>query len=565
MKKLLLATAMTAALFSVEASAAYSLTAIPLTATGQVDFSTAGVGSATVVPANQILYVAGASAVADFLEAAITNFTAPSSTTYKYYTAKNDILTYVFTATTGSTLTAGRTYVVHYRHRDGSMMAPLLAAQKNPNVAPASTKANSSPVLFNDIAGFAKNTAGYTCGAPAASKNPVVTITTCTALTLPETLAAAPATATGTATTSSTLGIADVDATQFASPLNGQNAVNTLAAAAPKMGSTAIAAEVFGVAVTTALRDAMQRAEILSGALPSTCTAGDETEACSPGFTTEQITSIFAQGRFNDWTKLGYASGVNIVTANPGKVPANTAVHICSRTAGSGTLATAQLVFENAPCVKENEAIQAATSKVMAPLNISVFGVEGSAGSAKAYHSNTGSGDVDTCFKALANEAGTTALTPYATGASTADFRWAVGVLNANRNNTGSKGPYRFVKLDGYSPSNVNTANGKYRLWSEVSVITSTPATKLSVTAEAFVKAMSTPANIKLTGVNVTTKAGYETGVMATAVNMTDTVYNPALPVMPFTHANLAKTAGSVNHCRSGAIQAGNALLPGLN
>ena len=564
MKKLLLATAMTAALFSVEASAAYSLTAIPLTTTGQVDFSTAGVGSATVVPANQILYVAGASAVADFLEASITNFSAPSSTAYKYYTAKNDILTYVFTATTGSALTAGRTYVVHYRHRDGSMMAPLLAAQKNPSVAPGSTTVKS-PVLFNDIAGFAKNTAGYTCGAPAASKTATVTITTCTALTLPEVLATAPATATGAATVSSTLGIADVDAAQFASPLNGQNAANTLATSAPKMGSTAIAAEVFGVAVTTALRDAMQRAEILSGKLPVTCTAGDETEACMPGFTTEQMTSIYAQGRFNDWTKLGYASGVNLVTANPGKVPANTAVHICSRTAGSGTLATANLVFENAPCVTVNEAIQAATSKVMAPLNTSVYGVEGSAGSLKAYHSNTASGDVDTCLKTLANETGTTALTPYATGASTADFRWAVGVVNAGRNNDGKKGPYRFVKIDGYSPSNVNTANGKYRLWSEVSVITATPATKLSITAEAFVKAMSTPATIKATGVNVTTKAGYETGYMATAANMTDTVYNPALPVMPFTHANLTKAAGSVNHCRSGAIQTGNNLLPGLN
>ena len=587
MKKLLLVTAITAALFSVEASAVVSATAIPLAA-GKVDFSTAtGIQNATAVPVKQILYVAGSSAAAGFLEAAVTNLAKDSSTVYKYYsTATKDILTYVLTAKSGVTgLTADHTYVIHYRNRDGSLMAALLAGSKSgaADKAPGSTVAASSPVKFNSVPGFVTNNSTYTCGAPAASLTAGVTITSCAGTT--EVLATAPATAIvggANATTSSTLGLSDVDAGQFASPLNGANAANQLGALAPVMGSNAIAAQVFGVAVTTGLRNAMQRAEILSGAIKyatdgtTLCTAGNEDEACMPSFTSEQISSIFATGRFNDWTNLGYAAGVNLVTANTGFLPSNKAVHICSRTAGSGTLATVNTIFENAPCSAVAEPVQTATSAVLAPLatnvaNVNVLtglqtvsGTEVLGATTKAYHANVGSGDVDTCLTTLANTAGAASMAPYATATSTADFRWAVGILNANRNNTGSKA-YRFVKIDGYAPSNVNAANGKYRFWSELSYLTPATTSVLSDTAKALVTEMSKPETIKASGVNVATMNGFVTGYMATAANMTDTVYNLSLPVMPFTHADKAATLGSVNHCRAAAIQSGNKLLPGLN
>jgi len=586
MKKLLLVTAITAALFSVEASAVVSATAIPLAA-GKVDFSTAtGIQNATAVPVKQILYVAGSSAAAGFLEAAVTNLAKDSSTVYKYYsTATKDILTYVLTAKSGVTgLTADHTYVIHYRNRDGSLMAALLAASKSgaADKAPGSTVVASSPVKFNSVAGFVTNAA--TCVAAVNSKTTGVTITACS--TTAEVLATAPATAIvggANLTTSSTLGLSDVDAGQFASPLNGANAANQLGALAPVMGSNAIAAQVFGVAVTTGLRDAMQRAEILSGAIKyrtdgtTLCTAGNEDEACMPSFTSEQISSIFASGRFNDWTNLGYAAGVNLVTANAGFLPSNKAVHICSRTAGSGTLATVNTIFENAPCSAVAEPVQTATSAVMAPLatnvanvNVatgiqSVSGTEVLGATTKAYHANVGSGDVDTCLTTLGNTTGAASLAPYATATSTADFRWAVGILNANRNNTGSNGPYRFVKIDGYAPSNVNAANGKYRFWSELSYLTPATTSVLSDTAKALVTEMSKPETIKASGVNVTTMNGFVTGYMATAANMTDTVYNPLIPVMPFTHANKLAAVGSVNHCRAATIQTGTKLLPGLN
>jgi len=391
-----------------------------------------------------------------------------------------------------------------------------------------------------------------------------------------------------------------VDAAQFASPLNGSNAVNLLAD--PKKGavtlaSTAIAAQVFGVAVNTKLRDAMQRAEIASAALPSSCTVGDETEACMPNLTSEQITSIFAGGRFNDWTNLSYASGVNLVTANSGHVPGNTAVHICSRTAGSGTLATLQSKFENAPCSSANEANQMATSTTVVPAQTNVLGIEGSAGSAKAYHANVGSGDVDKCLISLDNS--TTTASVYdgtATGAtieatSTAkygvamsvtpaavanDFRWAVGILNANRNNDGKKGPYRFVKIDGYAPSLANTANGKYKFWSELSYISKTVAAATPVNAlpAQLIAKMQDPSVIGSAAakVNLDMKYGTSTtafksgyfGVAGSALTTT-TAYDDTRPVMPFTHANKDNAIGSVNHCRAPAILKGTVYLPGLN
>ena len=351
------------------------------------------------------------------------------------------------------------------------------------------------------------------------------------------------------------------------------------------MGSTAFAAQVFGIGVNLKLRNAMQNAQIASGTLPASC-AGLDTEECMPGFTTAQITSIFAAGRFNDWTNLSYGTG-NLVSANPGKTPKNTAVHICSRTAGSGTLATFQTVFENAPC-SVNEAIQAAVSTTVIPLQSSVLGVEAANATSKVYHAIESSGDVENCLASLDGYdvakkaasttgivgngnfgAGTTQPLVLSPATSEGDFRWAVGLFGAT-SNTANALPYRFVKIDGYAPSLINTANGKYKFWSELSYITPTPTTKLSLTAQAFVNGMSRPDIIvkgNPTKASWSTTAASASGNMATAAKAITgaTAFNPLLPVMPFTHSNGANSVGSVNHCRAPAILSGKVTLPGLN
>ena len=583
MKKLLLMTAITAAIFAVDASA--SLTELPTIANSsplKVDFSTStGVQNVANVPLPNNLYVAGSSAARGFLERTFEAYAKPGSVIYKYQNtgASASIFTYVFTA--GDTAVANglvkdQTYVIHYRTRDGSITAPLISSFPTPDKAVG--------VTFNSLEDFAANAANYTCGSAAALTATAPLMVTCKGTT-PEKLVVAPANATGAAGRPSVLALSDVDAAQFVSSLNGANVANGLAKKALTMGSSPIAAQIFGIGVNLKLRNAMQNAQIASGTLPASC-AGLDTEECMPGLTTAQITSIFASGRFNDWTNLSYGTG-NLVSANPGKTPKNTAVHICSRTAGSGTLATFQTVFENAPC-SVNEAIQAAVSTTVIPLQSSVLGVEKPNATSKVYHAIESSGDVENCMASLDGYdvakkaasttgivgngnfgAGTTQPLVLSPATSGEDFRWAVGLFPAT-NNTTNSWPYRFVKIDGYAPSLINTANGKYKFWSELSYITPTPTTKLSLTAQAFVNGMSRPdiiAKGNPTKASWSTTAASASGNMATAAKAITgaTAFNPLLPVMPFTHSNGANSVGSVNHCRAPAILNGNVMLPGLN
>jgi len=353
-----------------------------------------------------------------------------------------------------------------------------------------------------------------------------------------------------------------------------------------KMKSTAIAAQVFGVVVNLKLRDALQVAQIAAGTLPAGCataggtltspTAGTkESEACMPNFTTAQLSSLFAQGRMNDWTNL--ASGAdNLVTANSGSLPGNTAVHLCSRAAGSGTLATFNTVFENAPCAGSDvkTGAQLVTEAIQADVDtVNHSTAEGATGSAKAYHSTVGSGDLENCLATMDGyDSAVISGSKYVNGMTTegnftlptlsgaATFRWAVGILNADRN-TSNALPYRYVKVDGYAPSLVNAANGKYKYWSELALLQG--ATAPTTLTTALITALSAPEVIAKS--KATNPAGFVTGYMAEASKMTGKVFNIARPVMPFTHTDGANTAGSLNHCRAPAILSGDKLLPGLN
>jgi len=379
--------------------------------------------------------------------------------------------------------------------------------------------------------------------------------------------------------TAPAVNLADVDAVQFASALNGATTANGLATLAKVIPSSAIAGQVFGVAVNLKLRNAMQKAMIASGALPNTCTVGNETEACMANFTAADMAALFGQGRLTSWKNLrfGGAAGQNLVDAQvAADQPGNSDVHMCSRTAGSGTLATAQLVFENAPC-NISDAIQS-------PAALTIVSETGLAGSMKAYHATTGSGELENCLSTMDgyNQANSTSgatmvangtFTPLPTFVGTANFRWAVGILNTDRNATNAL-PYRFTKIEGFSPSNKNVAEGKYKFWSELSVVGVFPTAALNPLGTALVTLMTNPVTIAAS--NITSTNFGNTGYLATAAKATfDTVIAPGTlinaafdilrPVNPFTHANNLNTAGSVNHCRVANVLGGAIALPGLN
>ena len=354
--------------------------------------------------------------------------------------------------------------------------------------------------------------------------------------------------------------MADVDAAQFESPLNlGVAAASTLT-------STSIATQTFGFAVTLHLRNALQKAAIAAGTLDATIcttarTAGTtgvaddlEDEVCMPSLTTEQLSSIWADNRLADWGQLKYgntSSAQNIWSnADAADKPSARNIHLCSRTAGSGSLAITNVVFENAPCTGANEAIQASTTK---------NNITAESGTNKAYHSMNAQGDVESCLQGL--DAGTTSGN--FTGANTpTSFRWAIGILNSEKNNTLSKN-YRFIKIDGYSPAAHNVAEGKYKFWSELSTIGTVASDDLTVDLLANVQnatqisTLNLPnANFGITGyLGIANNATY-LPTSNTAINgLLNAGFDASRPVNPYTHD--VANGGNGNHCRVATIPAG--------
>ncbi len=534
MKKLVLAAAVSAAMFAGQTYAVpASVKVVPLIS-GAVDFSTATGIYASGNTVNEV-WISGSSAATPFLEKAVINDAI--GTVYKYQDSGKKAFTYV----SESSLVPGTFNVVHKRDSGGSITA-IKSAQG------ILTQYNDTSAIAGGLAAISA-----TCGPVAASG--VATCITVSTITLTDHAANA--------------NFSDVDATQFQSALNGG------VANASTVSNTAVAAQTFGFAVNLKLRNAMQVAMIASGTLPG-CAAGSETEACMPNLTSEQLSSIFASGRVTDWgnIRFGGATGQNLFTAQATlDRPANRDIHICSRTAGSGTLATTNIKFENAPCFAGNEAIQAATTQTIT----SETGTTN--GALKAYHSMSGSGDLENCLVGLNSGAATSTFNTYpgtvGTG-SPVNFRWAIGILGTERNAANTL-DYRFIKIDGASPSAKNVAQGKYKFWAELVLVGTTATDTLTTDLIANVKnanQISTVnvnnANFGVTGyLGVANNAAFlptfnaDASATGGTVGLISAAFDTNRPVMPFTHE--AAAGGSLNHCRVPTVGTGSRALPALN
>ena len=575
MKKLLLATAISAVVFTGQASAAVGIPTISVDGGNpRVNFSaTDGVNSASIVPLINNIYFSGSSAAGGFLESAIKAAAAPSSKVFKYYDAGKAATTYYFTARNDTVIDGfvkDQNYAVHKRDEGGSVWG-ILAVTPNPK--------NLALVEFNATApnvdkSLGKDALLYPCGAftPSTSGGGIVTCTpTADNKALRAKLVVSPKTA-------KVIGISDVDAAVFASPLNGANKVNLLSTLAPKVPSTAIAVQTFGVAVNLKLRNAMQKAMIASGALPSSCSVGSEIEACMANFTLADLTALFSEGRLNTWEYLRFGGAANDDLVNvqaAGDRPGNANVHICSRNAGSGTLAAAQLAFENAPCSG------ALGETFQSPATLSPISSENVSGGMKSYYGNNSSSDVENCLSTMDGYDEVAKTYPASmpsnynfiapTLVNGGSFRWAVGILNSERNSTNLL-PYRFVKIDGFSSSAKNVAQGKYKFWTELSIVGPVPTMGAGF---GLIKIMKDPAIIAKAN-KTPTNLGATTGYLGTAENATydsaiapgtlvNAAFDPLRPVSPFTHADKTNKVGTVNHCRVANVLISKPAVPGLN
>ena len=207
------------------------------------------------------------------------------------------------------------------------------------------------------------------------------------------------------------------------------------------------AALVFGIPVTTGLRDALQEVQINAGRLAENC-IGDNTQRCMPNLSKHQVASIMS-GQVLHWNQLTAADSTGALvpfTAALASVspPDNIRVAICRRVDGSGTQAQMNANFLHAPCT----GVALPPAEVSNPLQGPVI------------VKNEGSGDLDLCLDDFNNG------TNSGGGNQGEQTFWAVG-LQSTEKNPDLAHDYRFIKIDGYAPTLQNAAHGDYLDWAE--------------------------------------------------------------------------------------------------
>ncbi len=194
-------------------------------------------------------------------------------------------------------------------------------------------------------------------------------------------------------------------------------------------------AVVWGLPVTEALRNALQEAQGL--------TVGAEDEANMPSLTYAQLSSIY-NGGITDWSQIVSSNGTDLPSAVT-TPPSDTQVYLCRRVPTSGTQASYEVHMLRQRCA----------TGVVGMLSGNDGGVVGTG----TVNEGSGSSNVVTC------------LTTH-----DAANRWAVGTLSSENVETSVAASvndgnvWRTIKMNGYAPTLLNVANGKYDFFTEQSV-----------------------------------------------------------------------------------------------
>lgn len=229
-----------------------------------------------------------------------------------------------------------------------------------------------------------------------------------------------------------------------------------------KLKVNPMSAVTFGVVVTTDLRNALQKAQGK--------TVGSDSVDQMPSLTTTQIRSLFS-GAVADWSQLT-ALDAGVLKTLPEFTTATlatTAVNICRRDAGSGTQAQANAHFLRAPCGNGLDPVvdNSATSRHIAYLpagagsgqtSIDAFDsavLDGTPG-LPVVHEASASGDLTACLRDLENGRASVA----------AGKAWGIGIQGV----TSADPSFRFVAIDGVTPTLANVASGKYYNWAVNSI-----------------------------------------------------------------------------------------------
>ena len=248
----------------------------------------------------------------------------------------------------------------------------------------------------------------------------------------------------GTLSTASRFGFSDSEPKQFST-----SAASLLTSAYPL-------SIVFGVPVTTNVRNALQAAQGL--------TVNDETEAGMPSLTSAQIASIFT-GKFTNWSNLG----INVGSDN--------AVYFVRRSNGSGTTRAFDATFITDFCVPG--AVGIATAATLNTSSLPAQCTNSAAGGSTALQAGT-SDDMANCLTSFNDNGGV----------------GAIGYLSTDYLPKAGTDSYRWIKVDGYAPKLLNVVDGKWKDWSEeaLNYVKASPLTGDDASFYATIKATSASA-----------------------------------------------------------------------
>ncbi|MDD2722740.1 MAG: hypothetical protein PHH59_01785 [Methylovulum sp.] len=402
-----------------------------------------------------------------------------------------------------------------------------------------------------------------------------------------------------------TFGVSDVNPQSFT--VAGENApAGTVPAAPPGPTPSTYQvvsgpATVFGLAVTTKLRKALQQAQFAANSTCNPTNAGykdlagnakdtADSELCMPNLNSDTIAAIFAAytapfsplvanvsapalgaGKIHQWTQIKTGAATNLfdqtISANK---PANAKVHICSRTIGSGTRAQFGIKFLNNTC-------SLYSSKVVSHADHTAIGEPGQsffkAGPIAnpesllrpMVHAMASGGGLEECLNELDNGSANTAgsFAPgeaYGAPGATA-VRWAIGFHSLDKNASLSSN-FRFIKIDGVSPSLDKVAAGRYPDWVEGTFqynVKTLPSSGVKDLVLEMIRSFGTPSVVsfvnKSSGTHTWGTSGFLAVPNAAHAAPLNGLVNLAAPVNPLSHAIFPGTgAQATNDCRNPLI-----------
>ncbi len=310
----------------------------------------------------------------------------------------------------------------------------------------------------------------------------------------------------------------------------------------------ALAGHIIGTPVTLALRNALQYAEIQSGLLPSACTVGNETAACVPTLTKEQLASIFS-GAITDWTQFQITATQTLADVTAAGVtagvsglanPRDTTVHVCRRENGAGQQVAMLANILQYPC------LGSAAPEIATPTSAPLGDIEYA----------TSLGAVDSCLgdfnDGTNNWFGTTNPSPYPNPPATTvahGNQWAISIQSTERN-ASNKAHYRFIAIDGAIPTGQEAYLGHYRLVGNYALSWNSGSNSASQNAalNAIAAYSKLPSTIASRNGTLSLQSFGQAGYIALSDNgfTPPLVWTPSNPVSPFSRVD---SSGHPNAC----------------